>query len=665
MAGMIIGSTGAVNFKTATKEDENGDQVKVKKKLFSKNAEESWWIGGVAGNFQEENADRLKAQHLADSKVSPEEIWADIKKSSPNSLDITKNNITGFQQQYSSKKEGDAAMATGDFYTAKNAQHDIFHSYVKNAEDSGFGDKVETDLIDPILKMDDKTFNENFGDPSWTDKDTKERKEQVIKSLRDRVAKIKSAIKIADSQINFDTSTDDGRNRRDMFIYALSTIDNVAERINAIKESVTKKLSDKVNPYIFDEQAHDESVELNKQSLKQAKNDLKLATEESEKQRLSKKISDLEYVIRNSTVVKLNEIENEKTSKLFSIPNTVAGVTNTYNFLIKNLKLIEDKASGMLTANPSMGSKEFNAVNEAMRDLYDLVPLMRRKEEAFELYKTSTDEKAYKNFKNTSRLRNKQREFAEKLIEHHQAEIKKSVDEAKVMADKGEKPEDIETQTGVHPDKISAIFAEKEAIRAMNFNGGLNEFIKYINKIIDPSGTNSQLLISNVNDLTDVLLEMLDDENKENDEIAEFISNKIDEISAKAKKSSEKFKTQPPKAPETQSTKGIFDQFTDTPSDSSQQTNEELIEEVDDKNESKKFKDAFNKLAYLAMNYTKKLVKGKNGKSFFMFTDKGLNSKASKQALDFRVLKAGSKVKIVIDEGYDGDIETVDGLYIP
>ena len=41
MAGMIIGSTGAVNFKTATKEDENGDQVKVKKKLFSKNAEES------------------------------------------------------------------------------------------------------------------------------------------------------------------------------------------------------------------------------------------------------------------------------------------------------------------------------------------------------------------------------------------------------------------------------------------------------------------------------------------------------------------------------------------------------------------------------------------------------------------------------------------------
>ena len=41
MAGMIIGSTGAVNFKTATKEDENGGQVKVKKKLFSKNAEES------------------------------------------------------------------------------------------------------------------------------------------------------------------------------------------------------------------------------------------------------------------------------------------------------------------------------------------------------------------------------------------------------------------------------------------------------------------------------------------------------------------------------------------------------------------------------------------------------------------------------------------------
>ena len=41
MAGMIIGSIGAVNFKTATKEDENGDQVKVKKKLFSKNAEES------------------------------------------------------------------------------------------------------------------------------------------------------------------------------------------------------------------------------------------------------------------------------------------------------------------------------------------------------------------------------------------------------------------------------------------------------------------------------------------------------------------------------------------------------------------------------------------------------------------------------------------------
>lgn len=450
-----------------------------------------------------------------------------------------------------------------------------------------------------------------------------------------------------------------------MFIYALSTIDNVAERINAIKESVTKKLSDKVNPYIFDEQAHDESVELNKQSLKQAKNDLKLATEESEKQRLSKKISDLEYVIRNSTVVKLNEIENEKTSKLFSIPNTVAGVTNTYNFLIKNLKLIEDKDSGMLTANPSMGSKEFNAVNEAMRDLYDLVPLMRRKEEAFELYETSTNEKAYKNFKNTSRLRNKQREFKEKLIEHHQAEIKKSVDEAKIMADKGEKPEDIETQTGVHPDKISAIFAEKEAIRAMNFEGGLNELIKYINKIIDPSGTNSQLSISNVDELTDVLLEMLDDENKENDEIAEFISNKIDEISAKAKKSSEEFKSQPPKAPETQSTKGISDQFTDTPSDSSQQTNEELIEEVDDKNESNKFKDAFNKLAYLAMNYTKKLVKGKNGKSFFMFTDKGLNSKASKQALDFRVLKAGSKVKIVIDEGYDGDIETVDGLYIP
>ena len=39
---MIIGSLGAVNFKTSTKEDENGEQIKVKKKLFSKNAEESW-----------------------------------------------------------------------------------------------------------------------------------------------------------------------------------------------------------------------------------------------------------------------------------------------------------------------------------------------------------------------------------------------------------------------------------------------------------------------------------------------------------------------------------------------------------------------------------------------------------------------------------------------
>lgn len=48
-----------------------------------------------------------------------------------------------------------------------------------------------------------------------------------------------------------------------------------------------------------------------------------------------------------------------------------------------------------------------------------------------------------------------------------------------------------------------------------------------------------------------------------------------------------------------------------------------------------------------------------------MFTDKGLNSKASKQALDFRVLKAGSKVKLVIDDEYDGDIETSDGLYAP
>lgn len=611
---MIIGSLGAVNFKTATKEDENGEQIKVKKKLFSKNAEESWWIGGIIGNFQEENADRLKAQHLANSQVSPEEVWTEIKKSSPNSLDITKNNITGFQQQYSSKKEGDAAMSTGDFYTAKNAEHDILHSYVKNAEDSGFGDKVETDIIDPILQMDDKTFNENFGDPSWTDKDTKERKEQVVKTLRDRVAKIKSAIKIADSQINFDTSTDDGRNRRDMFIYALSTIDNVAERINAIKKSVTDKLSDKLSPYVFDEKSHDESVELNKQSLEQAKNDLKIATEESEKQRLSKKISDLETIIKKSDTIKLSEKFNETIPTNFKILNTVAGVTNLYNFLIKNLQLVEDKDSGMLTANPSMGSEQFNSVNEAMRDLYDLVPLMRRKEEAFELYKTSTDEKAYKDFKNTSRLRNKQREFAEKLTEHYQAEIKKSVDEAKRMADKGEDPEVIEAQTGVHPDKISAIFAEKEAIMAMNFDGGIKAIRKRLNEIISPDGKAENLTIQNKEELFELLNEMLNDEDPENDIVAQFILDELEKLNIKSKKASEEAKPQPPKAPETQSTEGISDQFTDTPSDSSQQTNEELIEEVDDKNESKKFRDAFNKMAYLAINYTKKLVKGKNGK---------------------------------------------------
>lgn len=620
----------------------------------------------MVGNFQEENADRLKAQHLADSQVSPEEVWADIKKSSPNSLDVTKNNITGFQQQYSSKKEIDNSIATGDFVTAKNAEHDILHAYVKNRVDSGFESSIEDDLLNPIQNMDTKTFSETFGYETETNENNIEaRKKEVLKATNDRISKIKSAIKIADGQINFDTSTDDGRNRRDMFIYALSTIDNVAERINAIKKSVTDKLSDKLNTYVFDEQSHDESVELNKQSLEKAKNDLKLATEESEKQRLSKKISDLETIIKKSDAIKLSEKFNETIPTNFKIPNTVAGVTNLYNFLVKNLQLVEDKDSGMLTANPSMGSEQFNAVNEAMRDLYDLVPLMRRKEEALELYKTSTDEKSYKNFKNTSRLRNKQREFAEKLTEHYQAEIKKSVDEAKIMADKGEKPEDIETQTGVHPDKISAIFAEKEAIMTMNFEGGIKAIRERLNKIINPDGKATNLTIQNKEELFELLNEMLNDENPENDVVAQFVLDELNKLKSTSKKASEEVKPQPPKAPETQSTEGISDQFTDTPSDSSQQTNEELIEEVDDKNESRKFKDAFNKLAYLAINYTKKIVKGKNGKSFFMFTDKGLNSKVSRQTLDFRVLKAGSKVKLVIDDEYKGDIETADGLYIP
>jgi hypothetical protein len=342
---------------------------------------------------------------------------------------------------------------------------------------------------------------------------------------------------------------------------------------------------------------------------------------------------------------------SSKLMNSIEIPNTVAGVRELYNALTNNLSLIKDEKSGQLTANPAVYGTKIKEVNDAMKDLYDLVPLMRRKEEAFELYKTSVDEKSYKDFKNTSRMREKFDEFQRGVAKHHETEAKKAIDEGKKMADDGKAPREIEDKTGLHQDKIAAIFANKKAIEAMSFDKGIRQIIKDLNSIMNPNGDPNGIVIKDRKELQELLEEMANDDDESNDAIAEFISNKISSLKSKSKNKSKEKEPQPPAAP-------VANQFSQTPSESDSQENEKTIDELNKEySESNKFREAFNKLAYLAMNYAKSW----NSKGFFMFKDLGVNSKAAKAVLDYKVLKPGAEVKLVVDNDYDGNVYTIEG----
>lgn len=71
--------------------------------------------------------------------------------------------LEDINHQNASSIEYDDAVEKGDFYTAKNAEADKFHHYVKSRIDAGYFDTLEKELIKPIESISIDDFAETFG----------------------------------------------------------------------------------------------------------------------------------------------------------------------------------------------------------------------------------------------------------------------------------------------------------------------------------------------------------------------------------------------------------------------------------------------------------------------------------------------------------------------
>lgn len=218
----------------------------------------------------------------------------------------------------------DEAAAQGDFFTAKNAEQDKFHSYIKSRVDAGYYETLERELIDPIKEMSDEEFGETFGYKNMSKQDLAERKSKTINEAKQSIKDTVDAINFVDSRMSFNLGTEEGRMRRDLNVYAIATSKSVGKRIDQLNEVISNAISDR--------------------------------------------------------------LANKTDEMTFETPKTVF---EAYQFASNIVEAYEAK---------DVSPEELELKEQLESALQDLPKLLRRKEEAFELYAVAKDPKAFNNF---------------------------------------------------------------------------------------------------------------------------------------------------------------------------------------------------------------------------------------------------------------------------
>ena len=614
LAGMIIGGMGAPNINAigSIRTKENGFK---EFKPFSVDKEKSLWTGGVFGQFQDVHHKNMIAQQLIDdyNKQDASAASEHFNRALSQNQGIV-SQIGDINHQNSLTDGYDAAVESGDHYTAKNLEDDKFHSFIKSRIDSGYYDSLESELVKPIKDMTDDEFKESFGygDKLISNEELSDRKRKTIEQARKSIKNVKEAISTVDSVMDVDLSKEDNRLHRDLLIYALSTNKSVGDRIESISKSIKDTIKD---------QAWGQNLQVLNDIISRDKESLATETDSDKIKLLKKRIEDTE-----ENISKIKNLEAE-------LPTSVIGMKEFAK---------EAKERYVNKAGIDDGSKEdFN------QSLDDLVKLMRRKVEAIELYNTMKDPKAFNNLYRTERIDTKIRQWQEEALQKIVDSQNEEIAKAKDHVDNGGDPIEAQSISGAEINNIQKIVDNKNLIDQLDKAKTDVEFLKVIN-------SNSEKQYDNIDDFLEDVTDAHQSGVVSDEELAA-----INKLYGDIYTSSYLYTKKPvQQTPDKLESKGSLQKGNPNNSVLGKNTVSQVENEANNvdktlgeserkstNNEGEKLFDAYDHIAWLGMSYD--ISEGK-------FIDKGVNKDASKITLDFKKLNKGDKItfEVVYDDAF-------------
>ena len=364
----------------------------------------------------------------------------------------------------------DEAAAKGDFFTAKNAEQDKFHSFVKSRVDAGYYDTLESEIIDPIKNMPDEEFGEAFGYKNMSKQELSDRKSKTIQEARQSIKDTVDAINFVDSRMSFNLGTEEGRLRRNLNVYSIATSKAVGKRIEQLNEIITNATAGRVD-YKHDDESYIKAEEVLRNRITKLE-ESKSGKSESEIAQIDSKIKATQDLIDETN----NEREaSREAAKMveggFKAPTMAIPAKGFAEEILKRYK-------------PKDNSVEELELKEKLESaLQDLPKLLRRKEEALELYAVAKDEKAFNRMFGTERIQEliekRMNEAAEKIAQSQNEEHA----EAETLIDDGNDPEVVAKKTGAEKTATAKYkyVRDQKILRAVQIRE--SAALEHINKI--------------------------------------------------------------------------------------------------------------------------------------------------------------------------------------
>jgi uncharacterized protein YfcZ (UPF0381/DUF406 family) len=185
--------------------------------------------------------------------------------------------------------------------------------------------------------------------------------------------------------MSFNLDTEEGRLRRNLNIYSISTSKAVGKRIEQLNQVIKEATAGRVD-YKHDDKYYDLLESVPKKAIEKLE-ESKAGKTESEIAEINKKIEKHQEIADELNADRLDSIQAEKYSmEGFEIPQMT----------IPAKKLADKILSRYKTNDNTVEELELKEKLESA--LQDLPKLLRRKEEALELFAVAKDPKAFNNF---------------------------------------------------------------------------------------------------------------------------------------------------------------------------------------------------------------------------------------------------------------------------